>query len=129
MKVVINKCWGGFGLSELAYKALIKKGWTVTFLTKEGNYKNSNADICDTQGGKYPSEYYINGYRYGLVGDKDDPELRSHPDLIGVVEKLGKKANGPCAQLEIIEIPDGVKFYIDDYDGMESVNEDHRSWG
>ncbi len=32
------------------------------------------------------------------------------------------------SKLQIVSIPDGVSFYIDDYDGMESIHEDHRSW-
>jgi hypothetical protein len=48
--------------------------------------------------------------------------------LIQVVEELGPKANGRCAELKIIEIPDGTDWEIDEYDGMESVHETHRAW-
>ncbi|CAK0757599.1 hypothetical protein CCP1ISM_7520003 [Azospirillaceae bacterium] len=30
--------------------------------------------------------------------------------------------------MEVIEIPDGVDWTIDDYDGVESIHEKHRSW-
>ena len=53
---------------------------------------------------------------------------RDDPDLINVVEKLGESANGDFANLEIVEIPDDVEWEIDEYDGMESVDEVHRSW-
>jgi hypothetical protein len=56
------------------------------------------------------------------------PENRTCPKLIQVVEELGEKANGQFAKLRIIEIPDGVDWEIDEYDGSEKVEEKHRSW-
>jgi hypothetical protein len=53
---------------------------------------------------------------------------RTDPILIQVVEELGKDADGPCAELEIVEIPDDVEWEIDEYDGYESIHEKHRSW-
>jgi hypothetical protein len=41
---------------------------------------------------------------------------RNDPALIEVVE-----APGYVGDLVIVEIPDGVHFYINDYDGLESV--------
>ena len=90
MKVVINSCYGGFGLSNKAldmYKQLSNK-----------------------------SEVYA----YELD--------RTDPILIQVVETLGAEADGCYAKLRIIEIPDGIEWEISDYDGMESVEEVHRSW-
>jgi hypothetical protein len=60
------------------------------------------------------------------------PDDRSDPKLIQVVEELGgehrKGASGKCAELKIIEIPDGVDYEIDEYDGVETVHEVHQSW-
>ena len=54
---------------------------------------------------------------------------RDDPDLIATIEELGSKAaSGTCSKLKIIEIPDDVEWEIDEYDGMESVEEKHRSW-
>ncbi len=53
---------------------------------------------------------------------------RSDPKLVSCVEKLGTKANGECAELEIVEIPDDVDWEICDYDGKEWVAEKHRTW-
>lgn len=53
---------------------------------------------------------------------------RNDPNLIATVEALGDKANGFCANLDIVEIPDGVQWEIDEYDGIERVDEVHRSW-
>jgi hypothetical protein len=41
---------------------------------------------------------------------------------------MGEEANDQFAKLEIVEIPDGVEWQIDEYDGYESIHEVHRSW-
>ena len=61
---------------------------------------------------------------YDFSGD----EFRSDPDLIKVIEDLGDKANGMCADLQIEDIPDGASFEIDEYDGSESVVPPRQSW-
>lgn len=129
MKVVLNKCYGGFSLSNAAYEALIKKGWKVTFYNEQGNHQDRDADICDGQGGEYPSKWCRDDLRYSLVCSRRDKEIRAHADLVEVVEQLGDKANGRCAALEVVEIPDGVSWQIEEYDGMEHIAEKHRTWG
>jgi len=53
---------------------------------------------------------------------------RNDPKLVAVVEELGEKANGTHAALRITEIPDGVDWVIEGYDGNEWVAEKHRIW-
>ena len=45
---------------------------------------------------------------------------RHDPDLVAVVEALGKEANGTFSKLAIAEI-DEDKYFIDEYDGRETV--------
>ena len=56
------------------------------------------------------------------------PEDRSDPRLVAVVEKYGNAASGRYALLEVVEVPDDVKWHIAEYDGYEWVAEDHRTW-
>jgi hypothetical protein len=64
------------------------------------------------------------GYGYEYEGD------RTNPKLVEVVEKLGEEAaDGRFSKLKVIEIPDDVDWYIDEYDGSETVREQSRSWG
>ena len=53
---------------------------------------------------------------------------RSDPALIQVIEELGKAANGSYADLRVVEIPDDVEWHIEEYDGLEHVAENHRTW-
>jgi len=53
---------------------------------------------------------------------------RDDPLLIQIVEEMGDKADGTFASLRIVEIPDGVNWYIEEYDGREWVSERHRTW-
>jgi hypothetical protein len=58
----------------------------------------------------------------------DRDMLRNDPILVQVVEELGEEANDKYAHLAIVEIPDDVKWHIEEYDGREHVAEDHRTW-
>ena len=37
-------------------------------------------------------------------------------------------ADGDYSELKVVEIPDGVNWYIEEYDGLEHVTERHRTW-
>lgn len=48
---------------------------------------------------------------------------RCDPDLIRVIEELGERANaGHHSELVIVEIPDGYNYWIESYDGAETVH-------
>ena len=91
MKIAINTCYRGFGLSEEAYEFL---GMTWDRF----------------------------GYAY------NSKEKRTDSKLIECIETLGEKANGSCGSLKVVDIPDDVNWIINEYDGMEVVEEVHRVW-
>lgn len=120
MKVVINKCFGGFGLSTKAHEWLIKnRGWKVTKYNEKGNMEDESAQLVLTDKPELYAKYW----------DHFSGENRTHKDIIDVVEKLKDKASDTYSKLEIVEIPDSVEWEIDEYDGNESIEEKHRSWG
>ena len=139
-KIVINTCYGGFGLSALALKMLYElknPGKELYFYRRvfesmqklDKYYKISDLDNC-----VYYDAFSIDlGEEFSHhLGDNSDEidnnyvwwnnlvESRHDPDLIRVVETLGEKANGPCANLEIVEIKEN-KYRIDEYDGYENI--------
>jgi len=127
MQVVINNCFGGFNMSDEAIEECIKRGMKLTEW-ENGYYKDRSADFVDWS--THPDRTTLFKNRYSICND-NRKEFRTNPIVIAVVKKLGKKANGPCAKLKVIDIPfdstDG--WEIDEYDGNESIKESHRSWG
>ena len=94
-RIVINRCYGGFGLSNLAAKRYRELAWI-------------------------PEEELFWTY--------DIP--RDSAILLQVIDELGaQESSGPHAELKVIEVPEGVKWHIADYDGMEHIAENHRQWG
>ena len=51
---------------------------------------------------------------------------RDDPLLIECVETLGEAAETRFSKLRVIEIPDGIKWQVGEYDGTEW--ETHRKW-
>lgn len=136
MKVVVNRRYGGFALSALATKRLAELSGRECYF-----YKDALGDKLERVSLEEAEREFI-WYAYDVPNadkvnesDRDEHYIyydsstdRSDEKLIKVVEELGKKANGSCASLEIVEIPDGVEYVIDDYDGIETIHEKHRSW-
>lgn len=117
-KIVINRCYGGFSLSDEAFeKLLVRKG--IAFRREENESRLMGNTYYDTE---LPSgsDDYIFQYDYY--------DNRSDPDLIAVIEEMGAEANGWAAELAIVEIPDDVEWHIAEYDGIEHVAENHRTW-
>lgn len=139
MKLVINKCYGGYGLSIKAVKELLKRKKQKAWFYEMDTSSPASKRIWNRVSEK--TSIFIRCVAKDLGPQATDSEInkaphlhyfsfpgRADPDLIAVVEKLGKEANGTCADLKIVEIPDGVDYEIEEYDGMESVHEKHRSW-
>jgi hypothetical protein len=67
----------------------------------------------------------------GSIGQKRlCPESipRDDEKLVRVVEELRADANGHCAELKVVSIPEDVKWEIAKMDGIEHVCEVHRTW-
>lgn len=142
MKVVINNCYGGFSLSEegiLHYAKL--KGITlypepmkdypsmklVTYWTCPPDQRpkillGDDFYVASLEERKASNEAYRNAQLCSREIPRDDPAL------VQTVEELGDVANGRCADLKVVEIPDDVQWCIDEYDGLEHVAEVHRTW-
>ncbi len=130
-KIVYNNCFGGFSVSEAALlryaelkgvklypvggdygfttywtvppedqpKKLAGEDWYAASLEERGAYNKA----CATS--------TLSARNFA----------RNDPLLVQVVEELGAAANGAHAALAIAEVPAGMKYRIDEYDGSESV--------
>lgn len=142
MKVIINSCYGGFGLSlEVLYRS-IKENIPVFECYEYGDERMTRDwdSLLSKMNKKYKEFKTSNVYNW-LYDEKEKKmyafksfhgeeshKIRTNPDLIKIVEEMGEKANGRCAELSIVDIPDDVDWFIDEYDGIESVHEKHRVW-
>lgn len=118
-EIVINKCYGGFCISEAVARILKKNG--VKILFKGDKYEDGS--ICNSFYG------YLDNEKLGIVSI-NDYEYRADERLIKAIKEVGlDKANGNFAKLKIVKIPSNIEWEIDDYDGVERIKEKHRSWG
>jgi hypothetical protein len=142
MKVVINSNYGGFGLSkEGCQRYWDIKGqqvwiedhekyaavglFTVWLLPPEERMDTSGGDLFYTLSKEERAAYnkkYDEQTWYERNVDRKDPIL------VQVVEELGQAAAGQHATLKVVEIPDDIKWIIDEYDGRETIEEVHRTW-
>lgn len=137
--IVINNCYGGFGLSDLAYEKLIEWGIPVRKYVNENRDEKTGLFIPEPANeGEVifdreltpPGECKITDLmraqsRYWETWTE---KQRSHHLLVRVVRELGTDANGDCAKLKIVDIPADVRWTIQEYDGKEHVAEQHRTW-
>ena len=123
-KVVINSCWGGFCISNEAVLWIRRNAPCKHREILFGETYDDGSVAGDDRGSLSEEDMR----RIYKDANREHQDHRSCPSLIAVVEALGKKAFGQLAHLEVVKFPSGVKFIIDDYDGMESVHEKHRVW-
>jgi hypothetical protein len=142
MKIVINTCFGGFGLSQEAMTRYAEiKGITiypvrderysalniVTYYTVPESERMGDAIWNEWKSLPQAERIALNKkYSEQTLCDRDIK--RDDPALIQTVEELGEKSSGEHAKLKIVEIPDGVAWEIEEYDGNEHIAECHRTW-
>ena len=139
MKIVINTCHGGFSISDAAvYRYAEIKGITL-YPEREGGIFSRTAFYT------VPKDQRVKPL-FGNWMDHSEKVRKAHNDrsekeclydrdmkrddsiLVQVVEELGRAANGIYAELKVVEIPDGVEWKIEEYDGAEWIAEKHRTW-
>ena len=101
--IVINKCYGGFNLSDAAIVRLAELG--SPYVRKMTEEEREHAVFNDS------------GY---LFQSWDIP--RHDKLLIQVINELGAEAaSGTCSELKVLTIP-GHLYKIEEYDGLEHVD-------
>ena len=136
-KVVINTCYGGFGLSELAYEKLIEWGVPVQAYVEQKQDPETNLYLPEPRNdGEVIFDRTLTNYDHdkpmmqltGRYWETWASDNREHRLIVRVVEELGDQASAKRSHLKVVEIPDDVEYEIDEYDGNEHVAEKHRCW-
>lgn len=116
-KIVYNNCYGGYSLSDKA----------IDWLSEHGSERTKNfiaqkrIEAKETEDFTSASQERIYNVTKFYVMDAVRSFLNRHdPDLVAVVEALGKEVNGTFSELDIEEI-DEDKYFIEEYDGRETV--------
>lgn len=134
IEIVINTCFGGFGLSDEAFELYLNKKGIKFYKRKEGLLGSAYYKVPPEEYDKLLKECHDRDGNYKEINNKGwflNPYDIKRDDkiLIEAVKKLGSRANGNLANLQIVKIPPNIRWVIDDYDGMETIEEEHRSWG
>ena len=135
-KVILNKCFGGFGVSKEAYELYAKKkGISVFHYTQEDLKKEIYTYATDDN--RLFDFYFTKDFgNYAYISNDDykkyllnlDEKFREDKTLIEVVEELGEKASAFYSNLKIVEIPDDLDYVIDNYDGIETLHQKVQEW-
>lgn len=145
MKVAINQCYGGFRLSSKAVARLAELQGRPCYFFKQPEEKYVPITLQECSQTSFwiafdipnpNDELIISQQKWALLSNAEKLKLnrkfeshhlnsrynlRSDPLLIQTIEELGNEANGPCAKIEIVEVPDDIKWKINEYDGKECV--------
>lgn len=142
MKIIKNTCYGGYRLSAAAKVEVAKrKGKELYFFNihKEPITIEEASKALLALAYTVPNPYEYNIDKRGADGTyeeankiadsiKIDFDDRTDPDCVAVVEEMGEKASSRFSQLVVVEIPDGIEWEIDEYDGIETIREVSRTW-
>lgn len=135
MKIVINRCYGGFGLSRAAKIHMLENGGCehIRLMTPREYYGDKLSDHEILERMERDLQMYLGLLMYEGKVVLDDHgyqvENRTCDHLIRTIETLGREiCSGDYAKLAVIEIPDDIEYEIDEYDGKEAIAEKHRRW-
>jgi hypothetical protein len=142
MKLVINDRHGGFGLSRAAVMRYAEIKGITLFPEDDTEYRALGIVHYWLVPAEQRIEYLDSAQFYALSQEQriehnkacaaqqltERDIERNDPVLVQVVEELGDAASGKYSHLTVVEIPDDVKWEIEEYDGKEWVAEVHRTW-
>lgn len=104
MKVLINNCYGGFGISHEASKLWLERN-NIFFIESLNDYGDP--------------QFIIDGdisYVSHLISRDDST-------IIQIFEEKGSEfVSEDCSELILVEVPDGCFYRIGEYDGMEGID-------
>jgi hypothetical protein len=142
MKVVINRCYGGFSLSKEGIARYCELAGLPCYIEEDSRFPSMGLFTCwllpeaERIESKEGEAFYVMSIEERKAYNTAYSEQtlyyrdieRNDPYLVQLVEENAELYAGRCAELGITEIPDGVEYEIEEYDGKEWVAEKHRTW-
>lgn len=148
-KVVINDCFGGFGLSYAATMEYAKRKGIELFpvvdeisLKHYGPLEGNESDyrgvihyykVSPEQYEKCSEKWHREDGNYKRINAMgwyftERDIARDDSDLVAIVEEMQSAASSQMGKLAIVEVPEDAEWEIEEYDGWEHVAEKHRTW-
>lgn len=140
-KIAINRCHGGFRLSDAAIHAIAEKKGITLFPEKSDLGFMTWWTVPEKERPAPQDDWYQwtteqrkqSNAEHEAAQFEPDELPRNDSELVSVIEEMGEKSNGGhsgliVASLAVVEIPDDVEWQIEEYDGLEWVAEKHRTW-
>ena len=151
-KVILNKNYNGFNVSDEAHELYAKKKGFKLYKYKQilidlvdmislkkiriKKVKGTpNEELNEVEGiftlyftKNFGDEAIISNENFNLYRLYLTEQYREDPVLIEVVEELGKKASGRFSNLTVVEIPDDLDYVIDRDSGMETLHQKVQEW-
>ena len=141
-QIVINRCYGGWGLSDQAVRRYLELAGLSVYPEIEGDNtmlttywlvptgpSRYDYKIASTLSSTWSEEEH---QAASILWDEQvfDPRAiaRDDPLLVQLVLELGDQAANWACVLGIVEIPDDVEWIIEECDGAEWIAEKHRTW-
>lgn len=139
-KIILNKDYGGFGVSPEGYRRYAEKKGLDLFFYEFKSERDENGRLHAVYKKISPlwgllTFAFTEDFGDEIRGDAEIEEAfkahlslsedhRDDPVLVEVVEELGDQANTPYSNLKVVEIPDDVAedYVIDNYDGCETLH-------
>jgi len=124
-KVVYNSCYGGFGFREKIIE------W-VRENQEELKKQYNDADVENLVEATLKGEMYDDGSGPKTTDgvSRFEIERGNHllADIVDGETDYSGMINTRHSSLRVAEVPDGVEWVIDEYDGVETVKEKTRSF-
>lgn len=152
-KVIINKCFGGYGfdpftVQKYADEKGIKLYWykrafntyrsdpkedmikiPFEIIAKDDGLRMEYIALTKDMGDTYVRDWKDENAYADEFDINNDDASRTDPVLIDVIEKYGDANVHGCHAPTVVEVPDGIEWMIEEYDGFETLHEKHRVFG
>ena len=141
-KIVINDCYGGFGLSHEAIIHYLELSGQEVWPEEDSKFSRLVGPtywLIPPDGPRVvaqPENWHVMTlteraahnatYKQQVFSPREI--VRDDPYLVQVVEELQSNADGSHSKLKVVTIPADVQWQIEEYDGAEWVAEQHRIW-